>query len=247
MMMSYACTTATSWGEAVRYFYSIAPKVAGVLADQTTVTPPGFTSLATVMVRTFAVASLPDSTSSPLAATSTVFTSVPVTASRTSTIASPSSTPTSNTRLNTPTIAGIFVAALIIILILALGVWYYLRCRKRDKSKLGVPSSRSSIQQLPNRSGLATHSSLGSMQQPGCYTIFPWSPVSVDANESASQMDQPATAKSVYNGLLAPSKPASQSHDDRSARMLRGLKGGASPLQDVPSDLSPPCCTQPSF
>lgn len=85
------------------------------------------------------------------------------------------------------------------------------------------------------------------MQQPGPYASLPWGPLSVDADDSASQIGQPDAAKDGYYGPLAPSKEALQSHDDRSATMPRGFKGGASPLQDNPSDLSYPCCTQPSF
>ena len=202
------------------------------------------------MDRTFAVASLPISTSSPPAASSMGFTSVSVTASRTSTTASPSSIHSSNARLSTPAVSGIvaagIVAAEIVILILALGAWYYLRRRKPNEPGLGIPSSQSSIQQPPKGSGSATPS-LGSMQQPGSYTAFPFAPLSVDPNESPSQIAQPDAAKGVYYGPLALSQAALQNHDDRSATMLRGLKGGASPSQDVPSDLSQPCCTQPSF
>ena len=242
MMTSYGCTTSVSLGLPVRHFFSVAPGVAGVLADQTTVTPSGYTSLATVMVRTFGIASPPDSTFPPSTGTSTASKSVSGTAS---TIASPSSTNSSNMRLNTRTIIGICVAVLVVVLIFGLGAWYYLRYRKPNESRLGISSSGGSIEQPPKELGLATHSR-DLMQQSKSYTAFPWAPLSVDVNESASQIDQADAAKGIYYGSLPPSKAASQNHDHRSTTVHRGPNGGASSLYGV-SDLSQPGCTQPSF
>ena len=134
MMQSYQCTSSLSLGVPFSYFYSLTSGVVAILADTETITPPGATSIATVMDNSFATASLPASTSTSAAATPTGFSSVSLAPSKTYTMASPSDTHSSIAPLNSATIAAITMGiVLAVVVVLALGVWCYLRHTKSRK------------------------------------------------------------------------------------------------------------------
>ena len=204
-MQSYSCATASSYLLPIKSYYTIEPNVVGVIADLTTVTPSGATSIATVEVRTFASASPPHPTSVLMAA------------SKTSTIASPSSTHSSIAHASTPIIVPISLSVLVAILALAFGLWQFWRRRNSSGYGCGIRSSRFWTRPRP----------------------------SVAPSESVSRVNLLGSAKNDLYRTLAREEAALQTFEGRSASIPRGLKGDASPKQGLSSEISQ--ATQPSF
>ena len=148
-MQSYQCTSSLSTGVPFSYFYSLSPGVVAILADKETVTPPGATSVATVLDNSFATASPPAATSTSAAASPTGFSSVSLAPSKTYTMASPSDTHSSVAPPNSAEIAAIVLGIVLAVTVLALGVWCYLR---RARARKISDASRSYSSSLPNRS-----------------------------------------------------------------------------------------------
>ena len=139
-MQMYTCVTSQSNRGIYSYYYTLGPQVAAILADSRTVTPTNITSIATVMVRSFASASVPNAvTAAPTS--STVSKSGSSAMSTTSTAASPSSALSSTARSNTASLAlAILFGAVIVIALLAFGAWRWFRHRNAKRSAPG-PSS----------------------------------------------------------------------------------------------------------
>lgn len=231
MMQSYLCTTSVSVGRPFRYYYSLAPSIAGVLADSMTVTPSGFTSIATVMVRTFAVASAPDYVSSPRATSSIGSSSVLVTGSRTSTMAKPSAIHSSTAPISTFGVVAISMVLGIVIQILAIGAWCFLRRRKFNGNGCGIRSFRGLIPHPRRRTRSLGHRS------------------SLHSNELAPRIRYPDAIKAERYNPTAITEAALQDHDDVFAPLPHGIKRDSLPFHGLSgaSDISPPSCAQPSF
>lgn len=245
--MSYTCTTSKSNGGPIRYYYTVEPSVAAVLADRSTVTPSGFTSLATVISRSFATASLPVATPSRSALTSTGSSSVSEIQSGTAATTTPSSIHGPKAGLGTPAIVGICIALLIILMLLAFVAWYYLRRRGARGPGSCNPSSPTATPKPHHGLGSATSPPTGLKQPSESPTAYPWSPLSVEPDDSAFQTCRPNAARRDMKGPVAPIEAGVENHEGRPGSTRRRSGNGVSQSQDVPSSVTQPSCTQPSF
>ena len=236
MMMSYGCTTRMSFGLAVKYFYSVpsATGVAAVLADETTITPSGYTSIATVMDRKFAVASPPASMTSALVAKSTDPTAVSATesaaASATSVPARDSSVPASNVHLSTSDFVGIFTAVQIIILGV-ISACLYLRRRKRQGVKWRSPRCCGLRKQLSKIPPSVAPSSPRDTRMSAYSRPPSRSPRTIEPKESVSQISVPNAPSHVPYQSSAATGPALQDQADQVNSIATGFPFVASPIR----------------